>query len=43
MNIVKRLFCWFYCVDPDELDRIAQARPRHEKWSDWAKRISGRR
>jgi hypothetical protein len=42
MNIIKLLFCRIYGISPDDLDKLAAARPRHESFSDMAKRLSGR-
>ena len=42
MNIIKRLLCALYGISPDDLDKLATARPRHESLSDMAKRLSGR-
>lgn len=42
MNIVRRLLCWLYGVDPAELDKMAQARKPGQKWADWARRTSRR-
>jgi hypothetical protein len=42
MNIIGRLLAWAYNIPCEELDKLAQARPRREKWSEFAKRMSGR-
>ena len=36
----KRLICWIYGWDKDELDKLAQAKDRDIPWSDWAKDVS---
>jgi hypothetical protein len=42
MNIIGRLLAWAYNIPEADLDKLAAARPRREKWSDFAKRMSGR-
>lgn len=38
--MIKKFLCWVYGVDPDELDKLAQAKHRDTPWSDWAKKHS---
>lgn len=39
---IKRALMWIRGVTPADLDRLAEARPIGQKWSDWAKRMSRR-